>query len=124
MLIRNPKYPELVGVRAVEPRERFVVHITFTDGTEREMDLDPYIGTGPVFAPIRHDPLLFRQIYVDPETETLTWPNGADIAPETLYYDGPPPWANESGAKARTRRVSATKTQRRSAAPRPTPRTR
>lgn len=91
MIRQNQKSPELVCVRAVEPRQGYVVHITFTDGTERDIDLDPYIGTGPVFAPIRNDPDLFRRVYVDLETETLTWPNGADIAPETLYYEGPPP---------------------------------
>ena len=95
MLGQKQKYPELVCVRAVDPRNGYVVHITFTDGTERDMDLDPYIGTGPVFAPIRNDPDLFRRVFVDPETETLTWPNGADIAPETLFYEGAPPWAQE-----------------------------
>jgi Protein of unknown function (DUF2442) len=90
--VQNPKYPELICVRTVELRHGFVVHVTFTDGTERDIDLDPLIGLGPVFAPIRNDPELFRRVYVDPETETLTWPNGADIAPETLYYDGNPPW--------------------------------
>jgi Protein of unknown function (DUF2442) len=94
-IVQNPKYPEIICARAVEPREGFVVHVTFTDGTERDMDLDPYIGTGPVFAPIRNKPELFRQVYVDLETETLTWPNGADIAPETLYYEGNPPWVRE-----------------------------
>lgn len=94
---------QLGGVRSVEPRGNFVVHIIFTDGTERDMDLDPYIGTGPVFAPIRKSRGLFRQVYVDPETETLTWPNGADIAPETLYYEGDPPWAD---GKTVTRRPS------------------
>ena len=100
---------ELVGVRAVKPRHGFVVHITFTDGTEREMDLDPYIGQGPVFAPLRNDPNLFRQVHVDPETETLAWPNGADIAPETLYYQGNPPWAFDDNSRSRhaVRRATA-----------------
>lgn len=105
-IVQNPKYPELVCVRAVKPREGFVVHITFTDGTERDMDLAPYISGGPVFAPIRNEPELFRQVYVDSETETLTWSNGADIAPETLYYDGNPPWGTtRTHAPRKTQRI-------------------
>jgi hypothetical protein len=92
MLIGNPKYPEVVCVRSVKPLAGLKVHIIFTDGTERDMDLEPYLH-GPIFDPIRRNPHLFDLVYVDRETETLTWPNGADIAPETLYYEGNPPWA-------------------------------
>jgi len=37
-----------------------------------------------VFAPLR-DPGAFAQVRVDPETGTITWPDGADLAPEVLY---------------------------------------
>ena len=99
-VMQNSKYPEIICVRSVEPRQGFIVHLVFTDGTERDVDLRPYIGTGPIFAPLRRDPVLFRQVFVDPESQTLTWPNGADIAPETLYYEGPPPWANEAKTRS------------------------
>ncbi len=113
MILENAKYPELISVRAVQPREGLVVHVTFTDGTERDIDLDPFVGTGPIFAPIRRDPSLFRQVYVDAETETLTWPNGTDIAPETLYYEGRLPWANEQASSPRRppQRRSSTRKQ-------------
>ncbi len=103
LIIQNEKYLEIVCVRDVQLRDGFVVHLTFTDGTERDVDLDPYIGWGPIFAPIRNDPALFRRVYVDPESQTLAWPNGADIAPGTLYYEGEPPWAKE--AKPRRRKI-------------------
>ncbi len=118
-IIENPKYPEIVCVRSVEARHGFVVHLVFTDGTERDIDLDPYIGIGPMFAPLRNDPALFRQVFVDPESQTLTWPNGADIAPETLYYEGTAPWAtsvkSRSPRKQSVRRKNKRQfTQRRS----------
>jgi hypothetical protein len=28
---------------------------------------------------------VFNQVRVDPELETVVWPNGADLAPEFLY---------------------------------------
>ncbi len=93
--IRHPHYPKLIGVRAVQPLGDFRVRLTFSDDTIREIDLDPYLR-GPIFEPIRHDPQLFAAVHVDDEGDTITWPNGADIAPETLYYDGNPPWAQES----------------------------
>jgi hypothetical protein len=38
----------------------------------------------PVFRPLYDDPSLFAQVYVDPETGTIVWPNAADIAPDAL----------------------------------------
>jgi hypothetical protein len=93
-IIYHPKYPEVIGVRAVEPRAGVTVHVTFTDGSARDIDLEPYL-CGPIFEPIRNDSQVFATVFVDPIGQTLAWPNGADIAPETLYYDGSPPWSND-----------------------------
>ena len=60
------------------------VWLRFDDGLEGEIDLGPdLVGRlrGPVFEPLR-DPTYFAQFTVD---WTLTWPNGADLAPESLY---------------------------------------
>jgi hypothetical protein len=37
-----------------------------------------------MFEPLK-DPDLFFQASVNPDLETVTWPNGADLAPEFLY---------------------------------------
>jgi hypothetical protein len=113
-LIGSRKYPVLVCVRSVRYLDNLRVHLTFTDNTERDMDLEPYLH-GLIFEPLRNDPKLFAQVYVDPESETLTWPNGADIAPETLYYNGEPPWVKE---KRRVRSPRKTTTRRRITRPR------
>jgi hypothetical protein len=83
---------ELIGVSGVQPITGFQVRATFTDGTQRDIDLAPLLQ-GPVFEPIRNDPQVFASIHVDPDSQTLAWSNGVDLAPETLYYgDTPPPW--------------------------------
>ena len=42
---------------------------------------------GEIFEPLR-DRRLFQQVHVNPETNTIEWPNGADLAPEFLYEIG------------------------------------
>jgi hypothetical protein len=39
---------------------------------------------GPVVARAR-TPEGFAEVTVDPETGTVVWPGGADLAPDTLY---------------------------------------
>lgn len=59
------------------------VWVRFQDGTEGEINLEKELW-GEVFEPLR-DVSVFRQLRVDPELNTLVWPNGADFAPEFLY---------------------------------------
>ena len=52
-------------------------------GGAGEVDLAEELW-GPVFEPLQ-DHTLFSQVRFDPESATVTWPNGADLAPEFLY---------------------------------------
>jgi Protein of unknown function (DUF2442) len=94
MLVQNDQYPELMGVLAVKPLDDLHAHGVFTDGSARDLDLDPYLHS-PIFEPIRRSPKLFAAVYVDADSDTLTWPNGANIDPDVLYYYANPPWATE-----------------------------
>jgi len=115
-LVTNSKYPEIVLVRAVQALEPPRVRVTFTDGTQRAIDLSPFLR-GPMFQSIRDDPLVFASVFVDPEGHTLAWPNGADIAPETLYYQGLPPWAKPVESRS-SRRPSVSRKRRNQASKR------
>jgi len=55
--------------------------VTFSDGARKVIDFSPWL-IGPVFEPLR-DVDYFRRFILD--GWTVSWPNGADIAPETLY---------------------------------------
>ena len=61
----------------------YVVWLKFEDGVEGEVDLSEELH-GPVFEPLR-DPEYFRRFAVLPDLGTISWPNGADFAPEFLY---------------------------------------
>jgi hypothetical protein len=74
-------------VRVVKP---YVLDVIFTDGFRRQVDLEPLLW-GEVFSPLR-DPNFFALASVDPELGTVVWPNGADIAPEYLYYGEDTPY--------------------------------
>lgn len=89
---------ELVRIKDVKAVHGFVLHIEFTDGTERDVDVSKYFH-GPVFDEIRSDPHLFRSVKVDPVSRTITWDNGADIDPDTLFHELTPAWADRLEAE-------------------------
>jgi hypothetical protein len=94
------KLGPLVRVKEVEPIVGFQVRIQFSNGTQRTVDLGPYLH-GPIFEPIRHDMALFRAMKI--EGGAITWDNGADIDPDVLYYGLKPAWMEqESPRLART----------------------
>ncbi len=61
------------------------LRIRFADGVEGHVDLRPMLGHG-VFRALA-DPAVFAQVFVDPVTHTVAWPNGIDLCPDTLYDD-------------------------------------
>ena len=71
--------------RVIEARHEydFVIHLRFADGVEGDLDLSGELH-GEIFEPLTALDI-FRTFFIHPEFHTLCWPNGADIAPETLY---------------------------------------
>jgi hypothetical protein len=60
------------------------LRLTFSDGLVGDVDLSHLRDWEGVFTSLR-DPAYFAQVRADPETGTITWPNGVDLAPEVLY---------------------------------------
>lgn len=67
----------------VQPMEGYRLWLRFHDGTTGIVDLSGELW-GEMFEPLQ-DVGMFAQASLDPELETVTWPNGADLAPEFLY---------------------------------------
>lgn len=60
------------------------VFLRFADGSEGEIDLGPLMDYRGLFAPLA-DEREFARLRFDPDEGTIVWPNGADLAPDTLY---------------------------------------
>lgn len=72
----------MLHIRSAKYLSGFKLWLVFDDGTAGEVDLDGVL-TGPVFDVLK-DVDVFKKVAVDPELETVVWPNGADLAPEFL----------------------------------------
>jgi Protein of unknown function (DUF2442) len=83
---------QLVRVVDVEPLHGFVLRLSFSDGTTRELDVEEFLR-GPVFEALRADPELFRKVRV--QSGAIVWPNGADMDPVVLHGSAEPAWRQE-----------------------------
>ena len=71
----------LPSVVQAEHRGGFSLRVVFNDGTENTIDFAQWLE-GPMFEALRV-PEFFARYFLD--GGTVVSPNGADIAPETLY---------------------------------------
>ena len=63
--------------------QNYQVRLKFNDDVEGIVDLSNELW-GSMFEPLK-DLSLFRQVRLDSELHTISWPNGADLAPEFLH---------------------------------------
>lgn len=78
-MIAHPIY----RVEAYEIIGPYTLRVQFDDQTWQTIDFEPILR-GMLYGPLR-DPALFNQVRIDPEVQTLVWPNGADFDPATLH---------------------------------------
>jgi len=71
--------PKIIYVSALSG---YRLHVQFDDGTVGEIDLADRLF-GPVFEPLR-DEDEFKKVGID-EFGAITWPCGADLAPDAIY---------------------------------------
>lgn len=73
---------ELVRVTSAKYVSGHTLLIGFDDGVSAEIDFSSWINRYPFFSELR-DISYFKKFEAD--GWTVSWPNGADIAPETLH---------------------------------------
>ena len=64
--------------------EDYKIEVTFSNGRSGVADLSDALR-GPIFSPLK-DKTLFSQVQINETLATVTWPNGADFAPEFIYF--------------------------------------
>lgn len=70
-------------VESFEILSPYTLRIRFDDHSTQTIDFLPVLA-GELYGPLR-DLALFNQVQIDPEVNTLVWPNGADFDPATLH---------------------------------------
>lgn len=73
---------EIIVVTKAEYVSGSILELTFNDGIRAKIDFSRWINKYPFFEPLR-DTEYFKKFSLD--GWTVGWPNGADIAPETLH---------------------------------------
>ena len=83
--------------------EGYKLELVFENGKTGIIDLNEYVHKGGIFGRFS-DRGYFMQFYVNKEIGTLCWPDGVDIAPETLYHEATgeplPAWMDPEKAVA------------------------
>ncbi|MGB9879292.1 MAG: DUF2442 domain-containing protein [Anaerolineae bacterium] len=74
---------KLREIKSVYPLKDYHLILEFENDEYRIIDVKPFIK-GPVFEPIKNL-AFFKQVRIDPDAGTVTWPNGADLDPDVLY---------------------------------------
>lgn len=73
---------DITGVEVIGDHR---LRLTFEEGTVGDVDFSEREWRG-LFEPLR-DPTYFARVAVDPESGTIAWSNGVDMAPEPLYAE-------------------------------------
>jgi len=71
-------------IAAVRYLDAYRLELGFSDGSWGVADLSDELR-GPVFSELL-DQGLFSRVALNSELGTIQWPNGADLAPEFLYF--------------------------------------
>ncbi|MHC9539185.1 MAG: DUF2442 domain-containing protein [Vulcanimicrobiota bacterium] len=72
---------ELHSVTEIKHLFDYTLLLVFDDGTVKVLDFEPQLW-GEMMEPLK-DVNLFKQAYID--NGTVSWPNGADFCPDSLY---------------------------------------
>lgn len=77
----------LLRVSAVTPLEGFGLRLVLTNGSVVERNVTSVL-VGTVFEPVRDHREVFQAARA--EHGSVVWPNGADLCPDVLIWNGPP----------------------------------
>jgi len=71
----------MIKVIAVKPLDNYLLELSFSNNEVRQFDVKPYLDKG-IFKELK-DENYFKQVTT--QFDSITWKNGQDFSPETLY---------------------------------------
>ena len=86
---------EMIRATDVEPREGYVIRVTFSDGAVKEIDLSEDLANARGVFLTLCDPRIFSEVHINEASGSVEWPGEIDLDPEVLYglfepASGPP----------------------------------
>ena len=78
---------KVLSIKKVIYADGYELLVTFSDGTKKRVNLEGDLW-GEMFEPLKN-PDYFKRVKLE-NGYTVSWPNGADLAPEYLYAIGKP----------------------------------
>ena len=75
----------MIHITRLEALPDSLLRLQFDDGTEKLVDVRPFIGDDALTAPLR-DPTYFRQVRMCENGRGIFWPNEYDMCPDYLRY--------------------------------------
>ena len=81
MLERLKYLPKIIDAKYVG---NFTIEVEFDNGERKRINCHKYLK-GKIFEELKNEEK-FKEFFID--GYTVCWPNGADIASETLYLEG------------------------------------
>jgi hypothetical protein len=70
-------------IQKARPQKNYHLHITFDTGESFVLDMNPYLTKG-VFRKLQKE-IVFKNVFINPETKTITWNNDIDLCADSLY---------------------------------------
>jgi hypothetical protein len=71
-------------ITAAQYLEEYKMSVSFSNGRQGTADLSDALY-GAIFEPLK-DKAFFSRLKVDETLQTVVWPNGADLAPEYVFF--------------------------------------
>lgn len=70
-------------IKKIQYKKDYIFHLQYDDDFEGDVDLQSLLW-GEAFDELKNKDK-FKKAFIDETTGSISWPNGSDIAPETLY---------------------------------------
>ena len=78
----------MIHIVEIQPLPDAQMLLRFDDGTDKLVDVRPFIGTDVLTAPLA-DPSYFKRVALYPNGRGIFWPNDYDMCPDYLRHYAP-----------------------------------